>query len=54
MQHIRRFQDQREIREQEENQVLLVSKEKKEALGHLVHLDQKETLVTKGALDCQD
>lgn len=54
MQHIRRFQAQREIREQEENQVLLVSKEKKEALVHLVLLDQKETLVTKGALDCQD
>ena len=54
MQHIRRFQDQREIREKEENQVLLVSKELKEASGHLVHLDQKETLVTKGVLDCQD
>lgn len=38
MQHIRHFQDQKEIREKEENQALSVYKERREVLGHLAHL----------------
>ena len=50
MRHISHFQDQKVTRASEEILVCQVSQEIKEVSDHLVHLEQRETLVKRGTL----